>query len=110
MNCQRCGKENPAEVHTCTPLALKLADELDQWLITSAATRKSAAAELRRLHDEVELQQCSLNVARQMIEGYVEWIRKDEALLRQALEALEDVFGKNKVDVGIINALRERLK
>ena len=34
----------------------------------------------------------------------------DFLLLRQALEALEDVFGKNKVDVGIINALRERLK
>ena len=33
----------------------------------------------------------------------------DTALLRQALETLEDVFGKNKVDVGIINALRERL-
>jgi len=31
-------------------------------------------------------------------------------LRRQALEALEDVFGKNKVDVGIINALKERLK
>ncbi|MDV7391322.1 hypothetical protein RZS08_08225 [Arthrospira platensis SPKY1] len=26
-----------------------------------------------------------------MIEGYVEWIRKDTALLRQALEALSEI-------------------
>jgi hypothetical protein len=25
MKCPRCGKDNPAEVHTCSPLALKLA-------------------------------------------------------------------------------------
>lgn len=29
--------------------------------------------------------------------------------MQQALLVLEDVFGKNKIDVGIITALRERL-
>ena len=33
----------------------------------------------------------------------------DRELLEQALDVLEDIFGKNKVDVGIITALRERL-
>ena len=23
VSCPRCGKDNPAEIHTCTPLALK---------------------------------------------------------------------------------------
>ena len=34
----------------------------------------------------------------------------DRELMQQALDVLEDIFGKNKVDVGIITALRERLK
>jgi len=33
----------------------------------------------------------------------------DRELMQQALDVLEDIFGKNKVDVGIITALRERL-
>jgi len=33
----------------------------------------------------------------------------DQELMQQALWALEDVFGKNKVDVGVINLLRNRL-
>ena len=33
----------------------------------------------------------------------------DQELMQQALDALEDVFGKNKIDVGIINDLRSRL-
>ena len=33
---------------------------------------------------------------------------KDEAL-KLALEALEDIFGKNKVDVGAITAIKEAL-
>ena len=32
----------------------------------------------------------------------------DRELMQQALDVLEDIFGKNKVDVGIITALRER--
>jgi len=49
MRCDRCGKDNPADVHTCTPLALKLADELEMWTLG-----EPAAAELRRLYEEVE--------------------------------------------------------
>ena len=33
----------------------------------------------------------------------------DRELMQQALETLEDIFGKNKVDVGIITALRQPL-
>jgi hypothetical protein len=33
----------------------------------------------------------------------------DRELVQQALEALEDIFGKNKIDVGVINRLRDRL-
>jgi chromosome segregation ATPase len=56
MKCPRCGKENPAEVHTCTPLALALAEMLDKVLAEplEAATILAAAAELRRLHTELE--------------------------------------------------------
>ena len=54
MKCDRCGKDNPAEVHTCTPLALKLADKLEQQFPTGTAQHYldgDAAAELRRLHE-----------------------------------------------------------
>jgi hypothetical protein len=57
MKCPRCGKDNPAEVHTCTPLALKLADELETCWGNDGMEAK-AAAELRRLYEEnVRLQQ-----------------------------------------------------
>jgi hypothetical protein len=52
MKCQRCGKENPAEIHTCTPLALKLADELDAD--SNIIGYDKHAEELRRLHAENE--------------------------------------------------------
>jgi hypothetical protein len=70
---------------TDQPLALLLADELENpsygWIITP----KQCAAELRRLHAENE---------------------DDEALLRQALEALEACLGWPHV----IEAIKERLK
>ncbi len=56
MKCHRCGKDNPAEIHTCTPLALRLVDKLmdgmndEHWNQLTA----DAAAELRRLHAENE--------------------------------------------------------
>ena len=31
MKCNRCGKENPAEIHTCTPKVLVLADALETF-------------------------------------------------------------------------------
>jgi len=52
MKCQRCGKENvdPVYPHTCTPLALKCADELERcWADPGLQLR--SAAELRRLHE-----------------------------------------------------------
>ncbi len=53
MKCNRCGKENPAEIHTCTPppWALKLADMLTLYE-PEPETEDLAAAELRRLHAE----------------------------------------------------------
>ena len=33
----------------------------------------------------------------------------DRELMQQALDVLEDIFGKNKIDVGVINRLRDRL-
>jgi hypothetical protein len=53
MKCNRCGKENPAEIHTCTPpLAIALADWIDQSDPMNGHIK--AAAELRRLHAENE--------------------------------------------------------
>lgn len=50
--CTRCGEQNPAEIHTCTPpLALRLADAYEA---TGLRGHTEAAAELRRLHAENE--------------------------------------------------------
>jgi hypothetical protein len=48
--CTRCGKENPAEIHTCTPLALRLADRLHCGDDKCKCSLNEAAAELRRLY------------------------------------------------------------
>ena len=56
--CPRCGKQNPAEIHTCTPRALVLADKLRQkwwrWEGTAGVVELQAEEELRRLHAENE--------------------------------------------------------
>jgi len=58
MKCTRCGKENPADVHTCSlPKALALADMIEEDPMTTWGYREAsheAAAELRRLHAENE--------------------------------------------------------
>ena len=58
MNCPRCGKRlgGPEHVHTCTPKALRLADEFDtgHQMAHTSQWRIEAAAELRRLHEENE--------------------------------------------------------
>ena len=54
MKCQRCGKDNPAEVHTCFPLALVLAEKLEDVGSARRHLMPHAAAELRRLHAENE--------------------------------------------------------
>ena len=73
-DCQTCGKTGlqPDSIHTCTPLALRLADALDRMSL-STKWDKQAATELRRLHAQVEAK---------------------DTLLRQALEALV-VLGMN---------------
>lgn len=80
-HCTRCGKDNPAEIHTCTPLAMTLADALekDKWHV-SGVTLQEAADELRRLHaeneaahavgirQERELMECEARIARSGVE------------------------------------------
>ena len=50
--CARCGETNPAEIHTCTPIALRLADEFDGGapIAHTSQWKEEAADELRRLH------------------------------------------------------------
>ena len=49
--CDRCGKMVDAFPHSCTPLALKLANQLE---LRHVGWEEDAAAELRRLHTENE--------------------------------------------------------
>jgi len=54
--CDRCGKfTRPDDVHTCTPKALVLANSAH--LGYRVGWQREAAAELRRLHDEVRMLQ-----------------------------------------------------
>jgi hypothetical protein len=106
MNCHRCGKDGPADVCTCTPLAVKLADALQagaddpMWSHHCEIGKRTAsfsATELRRLSTQVD---------------------EDEVLLRQALDALEKYRLMMLAEAGCswdegeatIAALRERLK
>jgi hypothetical protein len=103
-HCPRCGKDNPAEVHTCTPKALLLAEllETDGW--------PDAANELRRQYEELEGQADRI----QSIYGQLNDTEKEvddlRLLLRQALDCLELY-----ADIGIkgadttITAIKERL-
>jgi hypothetical protein len=58
MKCTRCGKENvdPVYPHTCTPLALVLAEKMKSYKLSSgyAWWCHKAGYELERLHDENE--------------------------------------------------------
>ena len=155
MKCTRCGKENPADIHTCSvPDALAWAEQLEQTGIP-AWQAEGAAAELRRLH---ELYEQARDKAVRMIEANDQWAAKtqwvqdtvqpeelgmhradvlkqridrlvntlaethsayqakllaDEALLRQALGALEAAVSDDlpyiKESKDAIAALRKRL-
>ena len=68
MKCARCGKENPAEIHTCTPLALTLADKLEHQVgfgsynwEKAETMMLEAAIELRRLYAENEALRAAIN-------------------------------------------------
>lgn len=94
------------------PESLRIADECEQsakeWL-QEVETRKQAAAELRRLHAEVEhLKGNSLGAAFGIeqgtldhMTGMAERLAKAEALLRQALEALETDDWQKKLQAAI---------
>ncbi len=84
--CNRCGKENPAEIHTCTPLALKLADEITEtpWPETYVS---AVAAELRRLHAENEALREALAALEAFVK-YAEDVNDDSPELDRARAAL----------------------
>jgi hypothetical protein len=107
--CIRCGKpfNSVDDIHTCTPPpALALADELYRY--GTLNNPNDAADELRRLHAENEAAHAVGIRQEQMLID-------DEALLRQALEALERTtpmgfnMESDKKFYAAINALRERL-
>ncbi len=86
MKCNRCGKENPAGIHTCTPRAIALAEEMELcW--ADAGLQLQSAAELRRLHAENEALREALRIARDHIEMDALEIShcKDAAMIRAAL-------------------------
>jgi hypothetical protein len=83
--CIRCGKDNPAEVHTCTPKALVLADELERHIGEFETATRAA---VRRLYAENERLRSAANRGGHMAVAW-ELQQADEALLRQALAQLE---------------------
>ena len=108
-HCPRCGKTalQPDSIHTCTPLALKLADWLEHRTMKMLQDRQ-AAAELRRLYAENEaLRGMSFDTKRDM---------ETEALLRQALDTLAywlehgETPGAHDMIQRTHDALLERLK
>ena len=92
------------------PEALRLADELDAD--SNIIGYDKHAAELRRLHAEVEelrgaLDEAMWHVKYKELKAVNE---SDTALLRQCLEALEQFAGTKLVRTSnVITALRERL-
>ena len=70
MKCERCGKDNPADVHTCSlPEALALAEYLDAKPDSDGHCRQ-AAAELRRLHEANEALREALKFAKDAVEDW----------------------------------------
>lgn len=124
-HCPRCGKTNPAEIHTCTPpLALQLAD----WHKAMADEPKRNEAkrdkhrrtetELRRLYIEAQTLRSCLFQMQEAANWSIAKQEDDEALLRQALEALEFIPASGSMlgaqaeakRVQAIAAINERLK
>jgi hypothetical protein len=107
--CIRCGKpfNSVDDIHTCTPKAVQMADELYRY--GSLNDPNDAADELRRLHAENEAAHAvGIRQEQELMEC--------EALLRQALEALEWVEPSGTTGHGgvqarqqAIAALRDRL-
>lgn len=88
--CARCGKQNPAEIHTCTPLALRLADALLEPVVLDKHAIL-AAAELRRLHAELEREKASRQAAQIENEDLKARIARSGAELQRAVLAEREV-------------------
>jgi hypothetical protein len=81
MKCPRCGKDNPAEVHTCSlPEALALAEYLDDKPDSDGYCRQ-AAAELRRLYEENVSLTEALKMAHLEYAGCMEDLKEAEKAL-----------------------------
>ena len=50
MKCPRCGKDNPPDLHTCTPIAMRYVDELRRH--GTVIDHVGCAAEIVRLYEE----------------------------------------------------------
>ena len=132
-HCPRCGKDNPAEIHTCTPRALVLAEDLKlNHTYCPEEVLLEAAAELRRQHQVIESFEQSVTDPENQPSQYgtvpLEWYLRHEALLRQARTAMQaakqyhgvvlssdppqDAWKAHSVDDKLsaaINAIKERL-
>jgi hypothetical protein len=108
MKCNRCGKENPVDIHTCSlPKALALADMIKEDPMTTWGYREAsheAATELRRLHAENEALECckDMDAFRLGYDKGADDTRRrdherinDEALLRQ----LQKIMGLMGADL-----------
>jgi hypothetical protein len=108
-HCPRCGKTNAAEIHSCTPKALVLADELERHIGEfEAATR--AAAELRRQYEEIEGQAGRI----QDLYGQLNTTEKEvddlRLLLRQAADMLATLPVKHPDQIAPRDALLASIK
>jgi hypothetical protein len=114
-HCHRCGKTalQPDAIHTCTPKALVLADELRTRcrLSESCLPEAEYRTRLTVLHDDMlaEIEAAHAVGIRQERE-----LMEADALLRQALEAMESIrpfMGavSKKLDEAI-TAIRARLE
>jgi hypothetical protein len=116
MKCKRCGKENvdPVYPHTCTPLALVLAEKIERanaGVYSQALYEEytASARELRRLHFENEALQQALYT-----EEAISFRRQLHEALREALKSISSGglhdFESAEEEARAALALKERLK
>jgi hypothetical protein len=116
MKCTRCGKENvdPVYPHTCTPLALVLAEKIERanaGVYSQALYEEytAAARELRRLQAENEaLQQAlrteeAISFRRQLHE-----VQAENEVLREALSHISTTVNMHSQELHIARAALAR--
>jgi hypothetical protein len=93
MRCPRCGKDNPADVHTCTaPPAIYLAEQIEAVYEAPHLPRK-AAAELRKQHEEIVRLEQALKMEHLNYLGCMEDLKEAEkAQPTLTVEALRQDF------------------